>query len=102
MHLEKATAGGEAGVTGWISSNDVTLFTVVLVVVVAVFFQSNLIDSEDKNQTLDDQRLAAQTTLEQTQQDLQKTEETLRQQAAALEDAETRELELKKLLAAQL
>ncbi len=44
MQLEKATShSSEAGLAGWISSNDVTLFTVVMVVVVAIFLQASLI-----------------------------------------------------------
>ena len=37
MHLEKITTrSSEAGLAGWIASNDATLFTVVLVMVIAV------------------------------------------------------------------
>jgi chromosome segregation ATPase len=53
MQLEKATShSGEAGLAGWISSNDVTLFTVVLFVVIAIFLQSNLIKGSKKNEQL--------------------------------------------------
>lgn len=53
MQLEKATAhSGEAGLAGWISSNDVTLFTMVLVVVIALFLQSNLLKGEKQNAAL--------------------------------------------------
>lgn len=50
MQLEKVSSqSGEAGLAGWISSNDVTLFTVVMVVVVAVFLQTNLVKGSKKN-----------------------------------------------------
>jgi uncharacterized coiled-coil DUF342 family protein len=43
MQLEKATSrSSEAALAGWISSNDVTLFTMVLVVVIAVFLHAKL------------------------------------------------------------
>jgi uncharacterized coiled-coil DUF342 family protein len=44
MQLEKASSNsGEAGLAGWISTNDVTLFTMVLVVLVALLLNSNLL-----------------------------------------------------------
>jgi chromosome segregation ATPase len=53
MQLEKVTShSGEAGLAGWISSNDVTLFTVVVVIAVAIFLQSNLTKRSRKNQEL--------------------------------------------------
>ncbi|HEX6961927.1 MAG TPA: hypothetical protein VF175_08680 [Lacipirellula sp.] len=43
MHLEKVTSrSSEAGLAGWIASNDVTLFTVVLVMVIAMFLHSQV------------------------------------------------------------
>ncbi|MBC8352122.1 MAG: hypothetical protein H8E66_09030 [Planctomycetes bacterium] len=44
MQLEKASSNsGEAGLAGWISTNDVTLFTMVLVVLIALLLNSNLL-----------------------------------------------------------
>jgi uncharacterized coiled-coil DUF342 family protein len=44
MHLEKAThRSSEAGLAGWIASNDATLFTMVLVVVIAIFLHAKLL-----------------------------------------------------------
>jgi uncharacterized coiled-coil DUF342 family protein len=43
MQLEKVTSRShEAAIAGWISSNDVTLFTTVLVVVIAMFLHARL------------------------------------------------------------
>jgi uncharacterized coiled-coil DUF342 family protein len=43
MRLEKVTSRShEAAIAGWISSNDVTLFTTVLVVVIAMFLHARL------------------------------------------------------------
>jgi len=53
MQLEKATVNNsEAGLAGWISSNDVTLFTMVLVVIVALFLHIKLIRGQDENKQL--------------------------------------------------
>lgn len=43
MQLEKVTSrSSEAALAGWISSNDVTLFTTMLVMVIAIFLHSRL------------------------------------------------------------
>ncbi len=53
MQLEKATStNSEAGLAGWISSNDVTLFTMVLVVIVALFLHAKLIRGQNENEAL--------------------------------------------------
>ncbi len=59
MQLEKATSlSSEAGLAGWISSNDVTLFTVVMVVVVAIFLQASLIKRAKLNAELEGEKLS--------------------------------------------
>lgn len=59
MQLEKATShSSEAGLAGWISSNDVTLFTVVMVVVVAIFLQASLIKRAKLNVELEGEKLS--------------------------------------------
>jgi uncharacterized coiled-coil DUF342 family protein len=43
MHLERVTTrSSEAGVAGWIASNDVTLFTMIVVMAVAIFLHSRV------------------------------------------------------------
>lgn len=43
MRLERVTSrSSEAGLAGWIASNDVTLFTMVLVMVIAIFLHTKL------------------------------------------------------------
>ena len=50
MHLEKVTSrSGQAALAGWISSNDVTLFTTVLVMAVAMFLQAKLTKGGKEN-----------------------------------------------------
>ena len=59
MQLEKATShSGEAGLAGWISSNDVTLFTVVMVVVVAIFLQASLVKRAKLNAELEGEKIS--------------------------------------------
>ena len=54
MHLERVTTrSSEAGIAGWIASNDVTLFTMVLVMVIAIFLHSKV-----NKGILDNSRLA--------------------------------------------
>lgn len=98
MQLEKATShSGEAGLAGWISSNDVTLFTVVLVVVIAIFLQTNVIKGSKRNESLTDQnrrveaeikRLTAELTARRNE--LAQTNQELRDATAALEDTRRR------------
>jgi hypothetical protein len=50
MHLEKATSrSGQAALAGWISSNDVTLFTTVLVLAIAIFLHARLTKGAKEN-----------------------------------------------------
>ncbi len=93
MHLEKANSqSGEAGLAGWISSNDVTLFTVVLIVAVAVFLQANLIKGSKKNKQLASENTLAHqeitqisSELDQTQRQLDETRNELTQKRQELE-----------------
>ena len=56
MQLERARLNSEeAGVAGWISSNDVALFTVVLILVIAIFLQANLHKRIGENGRLESQ-----------------------------------------------
>src|SRR3954471_24799762 len=50
MQLEKVTSGsGQAALAGWISSNDVTLFTTVLVLAIALFLHAKLSQGAKEN-----------------------------------------------------
>jgi predicted nuclease with TOPRIM domain len=61
MQLERASSNsGEAGLAGWISTNDVTLFTMVLVVLIALLLNSNLLK---KSKALDAKSAEANTLL---------------------------------------
>lgn len=50
MHLEKVTSrSGQAALAGWISSNDVTLFTTVLVMAIAMFLHARMTKGAKEN-----------------------------------------------------
>ncbi len=100
MQLEKATsANSEAGLAGWISSNDVTLFTMVLVVIVAMFLHGKLARGKGEIEVLDRQNetlnedLGLATTernellaaLEKRNQELEKTNQELEKSNQDLE-----------------
>ena len=60
MHLEKVTSrSSEAGLAGWIASNDVTLFTVVLIMAIAMFLHSRVNQGSKENAQLADQKASA-------------------------------------------
>lgn len=71
MHLERVTTrSSEAGVAGWIASNDVTLFTMVLVMVIAIFLHSKLNKGALDNSRLADHNATIAATLASTASEL--------------------------------
>src|SRR3954471_670416 len=59
MQLEKVTSrSGQAALAGWISSNDVTLFTTVLVMAIAIFLHARFTKGAKENVELTQQRAA--------------------------------------------
>jgi len=78
MQLEKANSqDGEAGLAGWISSNDVTLFTVVMVVVIAIFMHANVIKGSKREEKLKGQKASLNDLLSDTDGKLRTTEDRL-------------------------
>ena len=70
MQLERASShSGEAGLAGWISTNDVTLFTMVLVVLIALVMNSHLIKRKKQNVELQENLASRNTELDQTTQE---------------------------------
>lgn len=91
MQLEKATSpAGEAGLAGWISSNDVTLFTVVLVVVIAVFLQANVIKGSKRNVQLEGDKAKLAGELTDKKEELDKEKDELDQKRRELDDTRQR------------
>ena len=71
MKLEKATFhSNEASLAGWISSNDVTLLTMVLVVMIALFLHSKLVKGAKENAALAGENTTLVATLDSTQSEL--------------------------------
>jgi uncharacterized coiled-coil DUF342 family protein len=65
MHLEKVTSrSSEATLAGWISSNDVTLFTTVLVLVIAIFLHTKVDKGTKANRRLTEANTALAGSLE--------------------------------------
>lgn len=72
MHLERVTSrSSEAGVAGWIASNDVTLFTMVLVMVIAIFLHSRVNKGLSEQAQLADQNATIAATLTSTAAELE-------------------------------
>jgi len=79
MKLEKATShSSDASLAGWISSNDVTLLTMVLVVMIALFLHSKLVKGAKENAALVGERTTLSATLESTQDELDRNRLELR------------------------
>lgn len=78
MHLERVTyRSSEAGVAGWIASNDVTLFTMVLIMVVAIFLHSKLNKGVLEQARLTEQNAAVTATLAATASELDSARDLL-------------------------
>jgi hypothetical protein len=85
MHLEKATSrSSEAALAGWISSNDATLFTTVLVVVIAMFLYSNLERRSKENLQIVEEKETLSAQLLSTTGELDSSKDLLEQTAQAL------------------
>ncbi len=118
MQLEKASSNsGEAGLAGWISTNDVTLFTMVLVVLIALLLNSNLLkksralkeksaeaaallkdldstsdelgETSQQRDSLDEQLAASRKSLDETSQKLSITEEQRAELKKKLDETQT-------------
>jgi hypothetical protein len=78
MYLEKASArSSEAGLAGWIASNDATLFTMVMVVAIAVFLHSKLNVGTRENRRLTQENTSLAASLESTASELDDVQELL-------------------------
>jgi peptidoglycan hydrolase CwlO-like protein len=103
MHLEKVTSrSSEAGLAGWIASNDVTLFTVVLVMVIAIFLHSRVTVGNREREALADEKESISATLASTQSDLDSASELLDRTKSALELTNEERDQLQKQLVEKL
>jgi hypothetical protein len=85
VHLEKVTTrSSEAGLAGWIASNDATLFTVVLVMVIAAFLQARVATGTRRQQELSAEKAALSATLDETDEELASARSLLDKTTSAL------------------
>jgi chromosome segregation ATPase len=85
MQLEKATSrSSEAALAGWISSNDVTLFTTVLVVVIAMFLHARLSKGAKENVQISAEKQLLAADLKSTASELDASNDLLEQTRQAL------------------
>jgi uncharacterized coiled-coil DUF342 family protein len=78
MHLEKVTSrSSEASLAGWIASNDVTLFTVVLVMVIAMFLHSQVTRGDREREEITGVNATLTATLATTRSDLDSASDLL-------------------------
>ena len=85
MQLEKATSrSSEAALAGWISSNDVTLFTTVLVVMIAIFLHARLSQGARENVQISQERESLFAQLASTSSELDANSELLDRTKTAL------------------
>jgi predicted nucleic acid-binding Zn-ribbon protein len=102
MHLEKVTSGsGHAALAGWISSNDVTLFTTVLVMAIALFLQTQRIKGAKENVQLTQEKASLSGLLETTTGKLEATDSRLDQAQHTLQETEKDRNQLQLQLAAK-
>jgi hypothetical protein len=95
MKLEKATShSSDASLAGWISSNDVTLLTMVLVVMIALFLHSKLVKGAKENAALIGDKTTLAATLESTQSELDRTSAQLQGTGDKLRSTEEQSIKL--------
>jgi septal ring factor EnvC (AmiA/AmiB activator) len=78
MQLEKVTnRSGQAALAGWISSNDVTLFTTVLVMAIAIFLHARLSKGAKENVQITKEKATLTQRLEATASELDASHDLL-------------------------
>ena len=85
MQLEKVTSSsGQAALAGWISSNDVTLFTTVLVMAIAMFLHATLTKGAKENLLITQEKAMLADRLDGAAVELDASEDLLDQTRKAL------------------
>jgi predicted nuclease with TOPRIM domain len=85
VHLEKVTSrSSEAGLAGWIASNDVTLFTMVLIMVIAIFLHTKLNKGAREQLQLTEQNSVINATLASTSSELDSARDLLERTSETL------------------
>jgi uncharacterized coiled-coil DUF342 family protein len=95
MQLEKVTSqSGHAALAGWISSNDVTLFTTVLVMAVAIFLAAKLSRGVEENAQITADRDALANRLDATSGDLKNSTASLNDARKQLDSTREKSVQL--------
>ena len=103
MHLERVTTrSSEAGIAGWIASNDVTLFTMVLVMVIAIFLHSKVNKGILDNSRLADHNATITATLASTNAELDDARDLLEKTSDLLSLTQEERDELRRQLVEKL
>jgi uncharacterized coiled-coil DUF342 family protein len=103
MQLEKATSrSSEAALAGWISSNDVTLFTTVLVVMIAIFLHARLSQGARENVQISQEKESLAARLASTASELDANSDLLDRTKAALTLTQEERDQLRKQLVEKL
>jgi hypothetical protein len=85
MHLERVTTrSSESSLAGWIASNDVTLFTMTLIMVIAIFLHTRLNKTTREKQQVTGEKNAIAATLDQTALELDSARDLLERTDAKL------------------
>src|SRR3954470_7720123 len=78
MQLEKVTSrSGQSALAGWISSNDVTLFTTVLVMAIAMFLHARMTQGAKENARIAQEKASLTERLEATAGELDSSKDFL-------------------------
>jgi hypothetical protein len=103
MQLEKVTSrSSEAALAGWISSNDVTLFTTVLVLVIAIFLHTRVNKETKDNRRLAETNTALAGSLETTTKERDTSSSLLDQARKSLDQTQSERDQLRKELVEKL
>jgi len=103
MQLEKVTSrSSEAGLAGWIASNDVTLFTMVLVVVIALFLHSKVAKGTRESVQLTGEKATLAANLQSTASELDSVSDLLDRTSQTLQLTQAERDQLQKQLVEKL
>jgi hypothetical protein len=103
MHLEKATSGsGNAATVGWISSNDVALFTTVLFLAIAIFLHARFTAGAKENVRITSEKASLAGQLESASSELDEFRDLLEKNREALNLTQEERDQLRKQLVEKL
>jgi uncharacterized coiled-coil DUF342 family protein len=103
MQLEKATSGsGQAATVGWISSNDVALFTTVLFLAIAIFLHARFTAGAKENAQITQEKASLTGRLESTASELDEFRDLLNKNRKALNLTQEERDQLRKELVEKL